>query len=211
MTTVRLGRRGRSRRTPAGRRARPAHAVARRPRRAHRLLGAAGAAAVGVLLAVLAAGGSYASLNSSASARPAAVLKAGNAALAVTTPLGLPSTPLYPGLTVRGSAVVQNTGTIPLQLRVAGLTRTSGATDFAAALTVGVAVGASAAACAAGFTPTWSGTFAAAPAGSLPLPALAVGASAVICVSVTLPTSAPATAAGAAATSFTVLLDGRQL
>ncbi|MGA1838006.1 hypothetical protein VD659_13860 [Herbiconiux sp. 11R-BC] len=171
---------------------------------------AAVAAGAGVALAVAAAGGTYALLNSQAVAAAAVTLTSGDASLAVTTALSLPTTALYPGATVSGSAVVKNTGTIPLKLRVTGLTLSGGATSFSGALTVGVAAGASAAACSGGFTPEWTGVFASAPAAELST-TLAAGASVFFCVSAALPTGAPDAARGSSAASFAVLIDGRQL
>ena len=173
---------------------------------------AAAAAGAGIVLAVAAAGGTYASLNSQATARGAAVLRAGSASIAVTSGLVLASSPLYPGSATRGSAVITNTGSIPLRLRVTGLALTGTVDALANVITVGVTSGpaVTAATCAAPFTPSWSGTFVSTPAaGELPV-TVAAGSTAVVCVSLTIPTSAPDSAKGRSA-AFTLTIDGRQL
>lgn len=163
-----------------------------------------------MVLAVLVAGGTYAFLTSSVAAA-GATLRSGTATIAVAPGFALPGTVLYPGAAIRGSAVVTNTGQVPLQLRVAGLTPPAGATPFSSALTIGVGVAASAAACTAGSTPLWSGTFAAAPAADLAGVTLAPGASTTLCVTASLPTTAPDAAKGQPAAAFSVLIDGRQI
>ncbi|GAA2237410.1 hypothetical protein N1031_11495 [Herbiconiux moechotypicola] len=188
------------------------HAPTRRhaaPSRALRRLGLALAAASGaVVLAVVASGGTYALLNSSATV-PGAVVRSGTATLAVTTALSLPTTVLYPGISISGSAIVQNTGNVPLSLRIAGLSRTSSATDFASSLTVGVSTVATSASCPAVST-AWTGTFASATPTDLSV-RLAQNGSVRVCVSVSLPVGAPATANANAATTFILSLDGRQV
>jgi len=175
------------------------------------LLVAAGAASAGIVLAVSATGGTYAYLNSAA-ATGGAVLQSGNAALAVTA-LSLPTPALYPGRTTRGSATVTNTGTIPLKLRVAGLTFSSATSAFSSALVIGAglpATGTTVADCANAFPSTWSGTRAA-PAPAPLNTTLAAGASVVLCVSVTLPTNAPDAARSNTDAAFVVTVDGSQL
>lgn len=172
-----------------------------------RLLSASAGLLAGVAIAVIAAGGTYAYLSSTATVPSGARLTAGSAALSVSTPLSLPTTALYPGFAVAGSAVVTNTGTVPLVLRSQGLTPPAVGTPFTGALTVGVAVVANAAACTTAVSPTVSGTFAAPPSGDLGT--LAVGASATVCVRASLPAAAPANAANTGSASFAVLVDGR--
>jgi hypothetical protein len=166
-------------------------------------------AAVAVVLAAVTAGGTYAFLSSSAQSAGATIVS-GTATLGVTTPLALPTTPLYPGATINGSGTVRNTGSVPLRLRIAGLGQSTTVNPFTSALTIGVAVGASASACSAGFTPTWTATFASVAPTDLAL-TLAPGASAVLCVSAALPAAAVAGANGQAAAGFSLLVDGRQV
>ncbi|MEO6199892.1 MAG: hypothetical protein ABIX44_01885 [Cryobacterium sp.] len=159
-------------------------------------------------LAVLTAGGTYALLNSSATAGSGATITSGTAALTVS-PLGL-STTLYPGLTIYAPVTVTNSGQVPLSTRIAGLTAPTASTIFAQSLSVGVGVAASAAACQAGsVTSTWSGTFASNSPASIG-PALPVGGSVILCVALTLPIGASSAAQGQSATSFGVRLDGDQ-
>jgi predicted ribosomally synthesized peptide with SipW-like signal peptide len=164
---------------------------------------------VAIVVAALGAGGTYAFLTSSAQSAGATIVS-GTAALEVTTPLALPTTPLYPGVTISGSGAIRNSGSVPLKLRITGLGQSTTVNPFSSALTVGVAIGASSTACSAGFTPTWTATFAAAVPTELAL-TLAPGASAVLCVSVALPTAAPTGANGQTAAGFSLLLDGRQV
>ena len=173
------------------------------------MLALALAATVAVGVAVVTAGGTYAFLTSSAQSAEATIVS-GTATLGVTAPLALPTTPLYPGVTISGSGTVRNTGSVPLRLRIAGLSQSTPVNPFTSALTVGVAIGASSAACSAGFTPTWTATFAAVTPTELAL-TLAPGASTVLCVSVALPTGAAAGANAQTAAGFSLLVDGRQV
>lgn len=161
-------------------------------------------------LAVLAAGGTYALLNSSASAGSGATITAGTAALTLS-PLNLTTTKLQPGLTVYGAVTVSNGGQVPLAVRVAGLTAPTASTLFSQSLSIGVGVAASAVDCQSGSVgSTWTGTFASnTPAGIGPT--LAVGGSVILCVAVTLPIDAPGGAQGQSATSFGVKLDATQV
>ncbi|TFD25608.1 hypothetical protein [Cryobacterium sp. TMS1-13-1] len=72
------------------------------------------------LLATAAVGGTYALLNSSASAGPAATIQAGSAELSITSDLEMSNTPLYPGASNVGTVDVRNDGTVSLSLRLAG-------------------------------------------------------------------------------------------
>lgn len=180
-----------------------------RRRPALRMLQTAAAGSVAVAIAVIAAGGTYAFYSDSATTASGMTLTAGNAALSVTSPLAVPATALYPGLTVAGTAAVRNTGTVPLQLRVAGLTPPASATAFSGALVVGVSAVATTGACTAATTPARSGTFTAVPTGAFG-GVVAPGATSLVCVTVTLPASAPAGAAGAGAASFSLAVNGVQ-
>ncbi|WP_229741980.1 TasA family protein [Kocuria dechangensis] len=107
------------------------------PRLSHapaRLLQAAAALGTAVLLAVAAAGGTYA-LWSSSGTVPGAVITSGSASLAVTAPATLDRAELYPGEAAAGQFDVQNTGSVPLELRMDALTWSStGATGAQAAV-----------------------------------------------------------------------------
>lgn len=173
-----------------------------------------GATIIGVIaaivLAVTAAGGSYAYLSQSAEALPSTTVTSGTAALAVVSPIVLPTTPMYPGLTIRSAVNVTNSGDVPLALRVVGLTGPTISTTFSKALTITVGVATDAAQCTNGtVTPRWSGTFASAAAADLGS-TLAVGSSAILCVAVSLPTDAPSGSQGQSALGFELLIDGTQ-
>ena len=172
------------------------------------VLTAAASLLLALLLAVFGAGGTYALWSASAAASTAVTISSGNAALTVGA-LALPTTALYPGLTVYAPVTAQNTGTVPLALRVTGLAPATGSAALSGALTVGVAAAVSAAACAAGVAPTWKNTS----GGTFPVvlatPAVAPGASVVLCVSLEMSGAAPTTAQGQSA-GFGILLDGLQ-
>lgn len=172
------------------------------------ILSATASLTLALVLAVFGAGGTYALWSSTAVASPTVTMTAGNAALAVGT-LALPTTALYPGLTVYAPVTVQNTGTVPLTVRVAGLVPPTTSTALSQNLTVGVAAAASAGACTAGVAPTWTGTFAGAVPAALATPTLAPGASVVLCASLSLSVAAPAAAQGQSA-GFGIMLDGLQ-
>jgi len=161
-------------------------------------------------LAVLAAGGTYALLNSSATAGSGATITSGTAALTVSS-LSL-STTLYPGLTIYAPVTVSNVGQVRLTTRIAGLTAPTASTTFSQSLSVGVGVAASAAACQAGsVASTWSGTLHGPNTPANIGPTLPVGGSIILCVALTLPIGAPSGAQGQSATSFGVRLDGTQV
>lgn len=199
--------------TVARRRIRPRHGRRAAPgvsllRRLLLMTAAAGAA---VLLAVTTSGGTYAFLNSSAAVAAGGTLRAGTAAMSVTTALSLPTTAMYPGEIRRGSTVITSVSDIPLTLRVTGVTLTSTANSFSQSLTLGVGVAASVSACSAGTTtPTWTGTIPSSTAGDLSFSLPKTG-TAVICVIVTLPVGAPDAARGNTPATFTVQIDGRQV
>jgi hypothetical protein len=173
------------------------------------MLSLALSAGVAVIIAVAGAGGTFAFLNSGTQSAGATVVS-GSATMAVTSPLSLPTTALYPGVTISGSGTVKNTGTVPLRLRFAGLTQSTSVNAFTSALTIGAAIGSSPSSCATGFSPSWTATFAAVAPQEIAV-TLAPGASAVVCVSVSLPNAAPATANGQSAAGFALLVDGRQV
>lgn len=168
------------------------------------------AVAVGVALVVSGAGGTSAFLSAGATVAPAGgVITSGTAALTVTA-LTLPTTALYPGLTLYGAVTVSNAGDVPLSVVVSGLTETA-PNDFTSALIVGVGAADSAAACSAGtVTPGWTGTLANAPAGPIGA-TLAVGASGMLCVSVTLLPAAPTGGQGLSGAGFGLRLGGTQV
>jgi hypothetical protein len=162
------------------------------------------------LLATAAVGGTYALLNSSASAGPAVTIQAGSAALSISSALSMPTTPLYPGASKVGTVEVRNEGTVSLALRFAGLTPPTVSTRFSEALIVGVRAVSTVGDCTSNLTPTTTGTFAHAPAIELPA-TLAPKASAILCVSVKLSADAPSGSQSQTATSFGLLIDGRQV
>ena len=170
--------------------------------------GTIGATIVGliaaIMLAVTAAGGSYAYLSQSAPLAPV-TLTSGIAAL-TTTSLTLPTAKLFPGNKVSSSVVVSNTGQVPLALRVTGLTGPATPTALSGALEIGLAVVAQSATCPA--AATWTGTIATATTTALDS-TVAVGGSNRLCVYATLPSTAPLNSQGATAT-FGILIDGTQ-
>jgi hypothetical protein len=201
---------------PGHRMARPAwprrSPRAHRPARAPVLVLTVGVLAATVL-GVSAAGDSSAFLTARAStAAVPTVITSGTAALSVSA-LSMPTTALYPGLTLYAAVTATNTGDVPLLLGVAGLTPPSAATASNAlsqALIVGLGAADSSAACAAGTaTPAWRGSFAQAPAGLLGV-TLAVDASRTLCVSVTLPATAPTASQGQSSTGFALRITGTQ-
>ena len=160
------------------------------------------------LLATTAVGGTYALLNASAAAGPGVTIQAGSAALSITSPLSMPGSALYPGARSAGTVAVRNDGTVPLALRLAGLTPPTVSNELAQSLVVGVRVVSSTGDCtAAGPAPT--GTFASTQVADLGV-TLAPQATAILCVSVLLPTKAPSGSQGQAV-NFGLLIDGRQV
>ena len=174
----------------------------------------AGSAAV--VIAILGAGGTYALWNASASVPSGATLTAGTATIAITSALALPTTALYPGASVYGPATIKNTGDASLRITVTELARQTTDSTFASALTLKVGPAASSAECSAGtMTTALSMEFVSSPRISQTSPIgigviLAPGASAVICVGVLLADSAPSSAQGQPATTFTMQLAGVQ-
>lgn len=167
------------------------------------------AVATAICLAVLAAGGTYALLNSSVSTASAATITSGTAALAVA-PVTMSTAALYPGFTTFGTATVTNTGDVPLSMRITGLTQPATSTAFSQSLTIGVGIAATAAACTSGIvTPVWTGSFAVASMATIG-PSLAAHSSAIFCVSVAMPLTAVSGSQGQAAANFGLLIDGTQ-
>ena len=172
---------------------------------------------VAICLAGLATGGTYARWNKSqdANTKASSVIVSGTPQLSITTALAMPTTPMYPGLTIYGSAVLQNTSTstspLALSIRTTGLTvATSNA--MSQALTIGLATASSAANCSAGTvsSPWVTSTFAS-PATATIGPAFLSGSSRILCVSATLSsTGTSAAAKGQATSNFTVVIDGIQ-
>jgi len=176
--------------------------------RARSTIGGGLGIAAALIIALGATGGTYAYLNDSTTIASGGKVTAGTAALSVT---GAPAavTGLYPGATRYAAVTVTNTGNVALQLTADSLTRTSAANTFASSLTVGAGIAATAAACTGGtVTPSWTGTFASATAGSLGA-TVAPGASVIVCVSTAMASSAPSSAQSLTA-AYTLTLGGRQ-
>ena len=157
-----------------------------------------------IVLAVTAAGGSYAYLSQAAPLSPV-TLSSGTAALTVTA-LTLPTAKLVPGTNVASSVIVSNTGQVPLALRVTGLTGPATPTALSGALAIGLAVVAQTATCPA--AATWTATIATATTTALNS-TVAVGGSNKLCVYASLPSTAPLDSQGATAT-FAIAIDGTQ-
>jgi hypothetical protein len=165
--------------------------------------------AVAICLAVLAAGGTYALLNSNASTGSAVTIKSGTATLSVS-PLTMSTTALYPGLTTYGTATVTNSGDVPLSVRITQLTSPTSTTPFSQSLTIGVGLAASPTACSNGtFTPAWTGAIPSATTAVIGS-GLAVGSSATFCVAVAMPLTAVSGSQGQSAANFGILIDGTQ-
>ena len=162
------------------------------------------------LLATAAVGGTYALLNSSVSANQAVTIQAGTAALSITSPLVMSDIALYPGARNVGTVEVQNDGTVSLALRLLGLTPPTAQTALSEGLTVGVRTVSAASECTSSLAPTITGTFLSAPVAELDT-TLAPGATAMLCVSVLLSADAPSVSQSQTATSFGLLIDGRQV
>ncbi|MEO7005590.1 MAG: hypothetical protein ABI065_01045 [Terrimesophilobacter sp.] len=162
-----------------------------------------------VLIALLATGGTYALWNGEATV-PGGTMRAGAASFAVTPIPGqaLPTTALYPGLTIYGGYTATNTGDVPLALSVQSLSGSASPTAFSSALSIAVGAVGTPAECTAGFPVGWTGGFAS-PAGTLGL-VLAAGQSTTLCLSVTLPVTAANGIQGSAAPDFRVVIGGVQ-
>ncbi len=166
---------------------------------------------VAVALATVAAGGTYAMWNQSAAITSGATIRSGTAELAVTSALVMPSTRLYPGLSIHAPVSLQNTGNVPLQLRVSSLVAPSAASTFSQSIVIGFALAPSSAACSAGsIAPTWTGTFASHSSTAFGAP-IAAGSAAVLCVSVALPTTAPNGGQNQTAANFGGIIDSVQV
>ncbi|WP_396414046.1 TasA family protein [Kocuria rhizosphaerae] len=156
------------------------------------------AAAVGVAVAV--GGGTYAGWNDREALAGGVVVTAGTAGLSVTAPTGLDAGRLYPGRSVSAGFSVHNTGTVPLDLRVAALSWPSAGapadrTALAGASTVHLWPDTGEGCGPVPATPAWTGTFAA-PAGDLGV-SVAGGAGQAMCLAVALAADAPDVAQGA--------------
>jgi hypothetical protein len=167
---------------------------------------------IAVCLAGVATGGTYALWNKSQPTGSNAVITSGNAELTVTSPLAMPTRVMYQGMpnpVLYGSAALKNTGTIPLTLRLTGLTvPTSNA--FTQSLKVGVAIAADAAKCAGGtVSSAWVyGTFPSTAVAALGT--VAVDQSKVVCVSVQFSATPDKSIQGQSALNFVVSVEGVQ-
>ncbi|TFB77367.1 hypothetical protein E3O06_01045 [Cryobacterium glaciale] len=168
---------------------------------------AAASAFLAVILATTAAGGTYALLNSSA-ATPSSTMTSGTATMTVS-PLALPAVALYPGLVIAAPVTVTNTGDVPLSVTVSSLIAPTVTSNLSGSLVIGLVAVANAAACTSGVSPTWTGTFAAAPPGAVGAP-LAQAQSQTLCVSVALAVNAPDSSQTSSAANFSVVLTGGQ-
>lgn len=167
-----------------------------------------------VVLALWPTGGTLAALDARATTGTTSPITSGTADLTVGT-LSMPSTPLWPGATVRGSVAVRNTGDVPLALSVLVARAASTTTTPAAAsvplpgLVARLGVSDSAATCQSGISqPTWTGAVGSpsADAGIEVQP----GSSTVLCLALTLPSNAT-TAVQGQHTGFTMTITGTQV
>jgi hypothetical protein len=163
-----------------------------------------------ICLAGIATGGTYALWNRSQATGSTAVITSGNAQLTVTTALSMPTTVMYPGVILYGSAALRNSGTIPLTLRTSGLTVPT-STAFSQSLTIGFATASTAANCGAGIvSSTWIySTFASPTVAFIGTP-LGVGSTAILCVSTQFTGAPDNTVQGQSASSFVAAIDGVQ-
>ena len=104
-----------------------------------RLTRATLAVAAGLVLALLATGGTYAYLSRSTTTGGATVT-AGTAGFTVATGAAVSLTGLYPGSASYGSYTLTNTGDVPLALSVSSLTVTSTPAALASAVVLDLAV-----------------------------------------------------------------------
>ena len=159
-----------------------------------------------VVLALGGAGGTYAYLNDAATASGSGgTMRAGTAALTVTgSPLSLAG--MYPTLSRASAVTVQNTGDVPLQVRVQQMSSSGNA---AASLRLRVANVANAAACTTSVATGVEGALTAFPTGGVLVNSLATGGTATLCLIVTMPANA-ASAAQNQSANFTLTLQGVQ-
>ena len=183
--------------------------VARRRLSVRSILMRTGAIAAAIALGLVATGGSYALWNRSVASGSSATITSGSANVTVST-LSLPTTPLYPGVTVRGSAPVSNGGSLSLSLRATVIGPAS-TTAFSQALTIGFGIAATAAGCSTSAIIS-SATFASGSVstfGTLPTSATP-SAPLFVCVAVTLASTAAASSQSQAAANFAVTISGTQ-
>ncbi|MDL5352061.1 hypothetical protein [Microbacterium sp. zg-YB36] len=159
-----------------------------------------------IVLGVLAGGGTYALWSVSAPAAAATTLKAGSAGLTVTDPM-LAASGLYPGRTVFSGTEVRNTGSVPLSLT---LHATSSAAPTAFTTALQLTAGTPTAPGECGGTLTAPATTSVGGA-AVNLVTVEPGATIHLCVGLRLPLDAPTTAAGAAASGFTLTISGTQV
>lgn len=165
-----------------------------------------------VIATVTGTSGTFALLTAGGSTSEAStVLTSGTAELTVST-ITMPTTALYPGLTISGPVSVTNTGTVPLSLSVSGLTGPDAASSsaFSSALLFGVGTPAPGQSCSSGGGhSTWTGSFASAVPGTVGV-TVPAGASRELCVSVTLPRNAPSATQTPSTVDFLLHLIGTQ-
>jgi hypothetical protein len=183
----------------------------RQPLTASSLLTTALALAVAVILAVVAAGGTFALWHTQRTV-PGGVVTTGSAELAVTGATGMSLAQLYPGQTTTGQVTVTNTGTVPLGLRVDAVTTpaaTAGgaAEAFAGAVRVNLWAKTATGCPATAPARAWTGVVGA-PGKDLGL-TVGPGSAQVLCLAVTLAPDAP-TAAQGATVPLSVALGGVQ-
>lgn len=156
-------------------------------------------------LATVAAGGTYAYLNSVASISDAVTITAGTASLHVDGALtGM--TALYPGVTTYGTAAMNNDGDVALALAAAATSTDAPALTSAVTLKIGVVQ--SADLCQAGFAGT-SATFGGSAVAFDAVGIVAPGTTKYLCVAVTLPMNAP-NASQSQAANFSLAINGTQ-
>jgi len=174
--------------------------------RVSRRLGVAAATTgAAVLLAVAAAGGTYALWNTASSATPGSITT-GSTGLTINDSTnyaitGLDLTGLYPGRSVITAAplTVKNTGTTPLSVSAGTVTFTDPSGALAPQLVVAIRQASSCAPTAFGSTPT-----------SLSAVTLQPGTTTTVCVEVQLKSTAPASVQGLSV-GFTIPLVGTQV
>jgi hypothetical protein len=171
-------------------------------------IGSSFAILIAVGLAVLTAGGTYALSNAQRTIAPVATITAGNAAL-TTTAISVPTTPMYPGLTLYAPSTVQNTGTVPLTLG-GTLSAPTAPNAISQALSVGMSV-APTTGCpaAAPLTPPPTGATLGSPSLSTAI-VIPAGGKVSICVSISLLTTASTLAQSQTATGLTLTVLGTQ-
>ncbi|MBF4613338.1 hypothetical protein [Curtobacterium sp. VKM Ac-1376] len=162
---------------------------------------------VAVGTALLGTGGTYALWNGTASTS-ATTVRSATATVTVGALSAMNTTVLGPGTSTTGTFTVQNTGSVPLSMRVATSATHASSAAALGELTLHLAVVSSTAKCTAGLSGA-SGRLATfdTGSGSFTLPA---GSSGIACLEVVLDADAPQSVAGAA-TDFTLSVTGTQV